>query len=96
MPGTGAGTVGSFGDAKRADAARDDLPGLIGSPTPVGLVLLDEDQREQPVILGEVIRVGSDSVIFRRYGLDEEIPLGMITKRVHGAETVLYGQGRRP
>jgi ribosome maturation factor RimP len=87
--------VGSFGDAKRADAARADLPALIGSQVPVGLVLLDEDQREQPVIQGQVIRVGADSVIFRRDGVDEEIPLGTIAKRVLGDAIRSYSE-RRP
>jgi len=86
--------VTNFGDAKRADAARADLPGLVGSDTKVGLVLLDDDHREQPLIQGQVIRVGSDSLIFRRDGVDEEIPFSIIAKRVHGASVVAYGERR--
>lgn len=85
----------SYGDAKRANAARGDLPALIGSPSQVGLVLLDEDHREQPLIEGQVIRVGTDSFVFRRDGVDEEIPLAIVSKRVHGNEVVAYGEPRR-
>ncbi|MCI4360657.1 MAG: hypothetical protein L3J91_03055 [Thermoplasmata archaeon] len=83
--------MGSYGDTKRANAARLDLPRLIGSPTPVGLVLIDEDHMEQPRIDGQVIRVDSDSVVFRRFGQDEEIPLAIIAKRTHDGATVAYG-----
>jgi hypothetical protein len=85
----------SFGDTKRANAARADLPALIGSQTQVGLVLLDDDHREQPLIEGQVIRVAEDSLIFRRHGLDEEIPLSIVARRVHGAEVVVYGESRQ-
>jgi hypothetical protein len=94
-PGPLGQTVGTFGDSKRANAARDDLPALIGSETPVGLVLLDDDQREQPMIEGQVIRVGADSLIFRSNGVDEQIPLGIVSKRVHGNDVVFYGEQRR-
>ena len=87
--------MGSFSETKRADAARVDLPALIGSPVPVGLILLDDDDQEQRVILGQVIRVGPDFVVFRRDGLDEEIPLGLISKRVSGETVVPYGDARR-
>jgi hypothetical protein len=87
--------VGSYSETKRADAARVDLPPLIGSELPVGLVLLDDDDQEQAVILGQVIRVGPDFVVFRRHGLDEEIPLGLISKRVVGETIVPYGDHRR-
>jgi hypothetical protein len=79
-----------FGDAKREEAARNDLPKLIGSATPVGLVLLDDDHREQPVIEGQVIRVGTDSVVFRHDGADEDIPFAIISKRVRGEEVRAY------
>jgi hypothetical protein len=87
--------MGAFGDAKRAESARRDLPGLVGSEALIGLVLLDEDQRELPVIHGHVVRMGHDSLVFRRYGADEEIPLGMISKRIQGDQVVQYGE-RRP
>ena len=86
--------VTSFGDTRRANAARADLPRLIGSETPVGLVLLDEDHREQEMIVGQIVRVGADSLVFRRDGLDEEIPLASVSKRVLGDEEVRYGEGR--
>jgi hypothetical protein len=95
-PGSLGSTVGNFSDARRADSARADLPGLIGSKTPVGLVLLDDDDREQTMIHGDVIRVGPDSLVFRRNGLDEEIPLGIVSKRVQGDVVVLYGDRRQP
>lgn len=60
----------------------------------VGLVLLDDDHREQPLIEGQVIRVGTDSLVFRSNGIDEEIPLGIISKRVHGDSVKFYGEGR--
>ena len=69
---------------------------MIGSEVPVGLVLLDDDHREQAPLQGQVIRVGSDSVVFRTAGGDEEIPFAIIAKRVRGSETVLYGEARRP
>lgn len=84
----------SFGDAKRADAARRDLPGFIGSDTSIGLILLDDDHREQPLIEGIVVEVRPDTFIFRRFGQDEEIPLTMVSKRVHGDSVVSYGVSR--
>jgi hypothetical protein len=84
--------VGTFGDGKRAESARRDLPAFVGKEERIGLVLLDEDQREQTPIEGLVIRVGPDSVIFRRDGLDEEIPLGIISRRLQGGAVVYYGQ----
>jgi hypothetical protein len=80
----------SFGDARRANACRQDLPQFIGTESPVGLVLLDEDDREQPVLEGEVIRVGTDSLIFRHQGIDEEISLAVVAKRVLGDDVVTY------
>jgi hypothetical protein len=82
--------MGNFGDSRRANAARTDLPGLIGSVTPVGLVLLDDDHREQPLIEGQVVRVGADALVFRRDGADEEIPLAIVAKRIHGDSVVSY------
>jgi hypothetical protein len=87
--------MSSYGETKRANAARSDLPKLIGSGTPVGLVLLDDDLREEPMIEGQIMRVGPDSLIFRRDGVDEEIPLSMVSKRVHGDDVVSYGEIRR-
>ncbi len=85
----------SYGDQKRADAARNDLTKLAGGGAQVGLVLLDEDHREAPVLEGEVVRVGPDFVLFRHEGLDEEIPLAIIAKRVLGDQVVMYGTGPR-
>ena len=85
-----------FGDARRENAAREDLPKLVGSEVPVALVLLDDDHREQPPLEGRVIRVGTDSVLFRTAGGDEDIPFAIIAKRVRGAEVVLYGGAGRP
>lgn len=87
--------MGSYSETKRADAARLDLPGFVGSQSAVGLILLDDDDQEQTAIFGQVIRVGADSVVFRRNGLDEEIPLGIISKRVMGETIVAYGESRR-
>jgi hypothetical protein len=86
----------NYGDAKRAAAAHDDLSRLVGSDVRVGLVLLDDDHREQPVIEGQVIRVGADSLLFRRDGLDEDIPLALICKRVQGETVLVYGEMPRP
>jgi hypothetical protein len=80
----------SFGDSRRAAAAQQDLGKLIGSEVTVGLVLLDDDGREQSLLEGQVIRVGTDSLIFRHEGLDEEISLSTITKRVQGDVVVRY------
>jgi hypothetical protein len=85
--------MGNYGEQQRAAAARLDLPTLIGSDPQVGLVLLDDDHREQPVIKGQVIQVGFDFVIFRHDGMDEEISLAMIAKRLQGDQTVVYGDG---
>jgi len=71
-------------------AAHRDLPGLIASRTRVGLVLLDDDQREQPVIEGELVRLGPDSVVFRHDDQDEEISLATIAKRILGDDVVVY------
>jgi hypothetical protein len=83
--------MGSYGDAKRADTARADLPAFVGTGLPVGLVLLDDDDQEQTPLEGEVIRVDRDSVIFRHHDQDEEIALGIIAKRIHGDSVVVYG-----
>ncbi|MCI4328190.1 MAG: hypothetical protein L3J86_01275 [Thermoplasmata archaeon] len=83
--------MGSYGDAKRAATARADLPTFVGTGLPVGLILLDDDDQEQSVLEGEVIRVDRDSVIFRHSDQDEEIALGIISKRIQGETVVVYG-----
>jgi hypothetical protein len=80
----------SYGDQRRAAAAHKDLSRLLGDPTSVGLVLIDDDGRELPMVKGQVIRVGADSVVFRHDGVDEEFSLATISKRVHGDSTVAY------
>jgi hypothetical protein len=80
----------SYGDSRRAAAAQQDLSKLVGTATVVSLVLLDEDGREQRPIEGEVIRVSIDSVIFRHDGLDEELSLATISKRIHGDAVLAY------
>jgi hypothetical protein len=82
--------VTSYGDAKRAAAAQRDLSPLAGSEESVGLVLLDDDGREQSVVEGQVIRVSTDSLIFRHDGLDEEISLAIVSKRVRGEDVVSF------
>lgn len=71
-------------------AAHRDLPPLIASQARVGLVLLDDDQREQAMIEGVVVRLGPDSAVFRHDDQDEEISLAMIAKRVVGDDVVVY------
>jgi len=80
----------SYGDQRRAAAAHKDLSQLLGDPTAVGLVLIDDDGREQPMVSGQVIRVNADTVVFRHDGLDEEFSLSTIAKRHHGAAVVSY------
>jgi ribosome maturation factor RimP len=80
----------SYGDSRRAAAAQQDLSRLIGGEALVGLVLLDDDGREQPVVEGQVIRVGTDTLVFRHDELDEEISLSTISKRVQGDVVVRY------
>jgi hypothetical protein len=82
--------VTSFGDARRVARAHVDLPRFIGTDALVGLVLLDDDQREQPVVRGQVIRLNVDSMVLRHEGLDEEIPLATISKRVDGDDVLTY------
>jgi hypothetical protein len=82
--------VTSFGDARRVASAHKDLPSLIAAETRLGLILLDDDHREQPVTEGQVIRLGVDSLIFRHDGLDEEISLAIISKRVLGDDVLVY------
>jgi ribosome maturation factor RimP len=81
----------NFGDAKRAESARADLPKWTGGEIRIGLVLLDDDHQEQRKIEGQVMKVGVDSLIFRRDGVDEEIPFAIIAKRVHGDQILSYG-----
>jgi hypothetical protein len=52
---------------------------------------LDDDDQEQSALEGEVIRVDRDSVIFRHNDQDEEIALGIISKRIQGDTVVVYG-----
>ena len=80
----------SYGDAKRVASAHADLPGLIERNETVSLVLIDDDHREQRPIQGQVIRLGPDSLIFRHQGIDEEISLAVVAKRVLGDDVVTY------
>jgi hypothetical protein len=82
--------VTSFGDQRRVAAAHADLPRFIADGSSVGLVLIDDDHREQPVIEGQVVRIGVDSIVFRHDGSDEEISLVSIAKRVHGPDVLVY------
>jgi hypothetical protein len=82
--------VTSYGDSRRVAAAHRDLPRLIANGTRVGLVLLDDDQREQTMIEGELVRLGPDSVVFRHDDQDEEISLATIAKRIVGDDVVTY------
>jgi hypothetical protein len=80
----------SYGDARRSAAAHADLTRFVGTGSRVGLVLFDEDHQEQVVIEGEVVRIGVDSLLFRHEGMDEEIALATISKRVLGDEVLPY------
>lgn len=80
----------SFGDARRTAAAHKDLPRFAGTADEVGIVLLDDDGQEQPMLLGQVVRLAPYSMLFRHAGLEEEISLATIAKRVLGDEVVTY------
>ncbi|MCI4325206.1 MAG: hypothetical protein L3K00_04920 [Thermoplasmata archaeon] len=80
-----------YGDSRRANAAREDLTRFVGLDQTVGLVFLDDDGREQPVVEGQVIRVGLESMIFRHLDLDEEISLATVSKRVLDGSVITYG-----
>ena len=88
--GTPGGSMTSYGDAKRVAAAHADLPAFIEGNQTIGLVLLDDDHREQPVLEGQVVRLGRDTLIFRHDGSDEEVALAMISKRVLGTDVKAY------
>jgi hypothetical protein len=80
-----------YGDARRANAAREDLAQFVGQEQTVGLVLLDDDGREQPVVECQIVRVSQDAVVFRHADLDEEISLSTVAKRVLDGDIVTYG-----
>jgi hypothetical protein len=82
--------VTSFGDARRVAAAHKDLTRLVGTDVRVGLVLLDDDQRELPPIEGQVVRIGPGSLLFRHDGLDEELSLATISKRIENGDVLAY------
>jgi hypothetical protein len=82
--------VTSFGDARRVAAAHKDLTRLVGTDVRVGLILLDDDQRELPPIEGQVVRIGPDSLLFRHDGLDEELSLATISKRIENGDVLAY------
>jgi ribosome maturation factor RimP len=80
-----------YGDSRRANAAREDLAQFVGQEQVVGLVLLDDDGREQSVVEGQIIRVSQDSVVFRHSDLDEEVSLATVAKRVLDGSVLTYG-----
>ena len=82
--------VTSFGDARRVAAAHKDLTRLVGTDVRVGLILLDDDQRELPPIEGQVVRLGPDSLLFWHDGLDEELSLATISKRIENGDVLAY------
>ncbi len=42
------------------------------------------------MVRGQVIRLNVDSMVLRHEGLDEEIPLATISKRVDGDDVLTY------